>query len=255
MVLFVADMHFGRGDALEQRASEAELIACLRAQADDVRALYLVGDVFDHYIEYRHLVPKGFVRFQALLAAWTERGIPVTYLIGNHDPWHRDYFATELGVCVVTGPLLEPHYGSYVYLHHGDGLPGDDGLYRRLKPLLRHPVPVALYRTLLPGDVGLGLARWVSRRVGGRPVDPVTVQAVREHAQHVLQTTRADVAVLGHSHQMEHHATPDGVYLNPGSWHYSRTFARLDADGPQLLRWHNACTTPALEATHPTPPQ
>ena len=158
-------MHFGKDSAAAERAKEAALLACLRAQteqAEQVEALYLVGDVFDEYIEYRTLVPKGFVRFQALLAEWTDRGVPVTYLVGNHDPWHRDYFKQEWGVRVVYTAMEARHHGRTIHIAHGDGLLGDNRLYRYLKPILRHPLPVWMYRTLLPGDAGLRLARQVA---------------------------------------------------------------------------------------------
>lgn len=252
MVLFVSDMHFGRGDAAMQRESEADLVACLRAHAADVEALYLVGDVFEHYIEYPTLIPKGFVRFQALLAQWTDRGVPVTYLVGNHDPWHRDYFETELGVRVVFDGLLEPLCGRTVYLEHGDRLAPGSRLYRWLRPLLRHPLPVALYRTLLPGDMGLRLARWVSHRFGGRTVDDRVATMLRQQADRLLHNTSADLVVMGHSHHPEHRTTAHGGYLNTGSWHYHRTFARLDTDGASLVCWTDAyaevADAPALPA-------
>lgn len=238
MFLFVSDMHFGRTDDLAtERWHEADLIACLRTYEADVRGLYLVGDVFDQYIEYRHLVPKGFVRFQGLLAAWTDRGVPVTYLVGNHDPWHRDYFEQELGVRVVFDALIEPLCGRHVYIAHGDGLPDAPGLYKRLKPLLRHPVPVALYKTLLPGDSGMRLARWTNRRVQEEQIEAPQVEALRQHARRVLCTTAADLVIMGHSHHPEEYAWPEGRYANLGSWYLSRTLGRLDDTGFTLLRW------------------
>lgn len=231
-------MHLGRGSEAAQQTTEADLLACLRAHADAVTHLYLVGDVFERYIEYRHLVPKGFVRFQGLLAEWTDRGVPVTYLVGNHDPWHRDYFAQELGVRVVFEALHEPMAGRSVYLHHGDGLARGASLYRTLRPLLRHPLPVWLYRTLLPGDLGMRLADAVNRRFGNHDLEPTTIADLQAHAQHLLATTDADLVVHGHCHQPELSDWPGGQYLNPGAWYDFRTFARLTPDGTvHLLRW------------------
>ena len=231
-------MHLGRtDDPATERRVEADLVACLRAHEADVEGLYLVGDVFDQYIEYRHLVPKGFVRFQGLLAEWTDRGVPVTYLAGNHDPWHRDYFRRELGVRLASDAVIEPLYGRRVYVAHGDGLPEAPGLYKRLKPLLRHPLPVALYKTLLPADSGLGLARWVNRRVREEQVEPAQVEALRSEARRIVRTTPADLVVMGHSHYAEQHAWPEGCYINLGGWYLSRTFGRLDQSGPALLTW------------------
>ena len=248
MILFISDVHFAQRDApaayAAERAKEAALLACLRAHAAEAEALYLVGDIFDEYIEYRTLVPKGFVRFQALLAEWTDRGVPVTYLVGNHDPWHRDYFARELGVEVVYDALRRRLHGLDAYLWHGDGLPGASPTYRRLKPFLRHPLPVALYKALLPSDLGFRLARGVNRRVSDAAPDAATVEAVRAHARHVLTTTGAALAVLGHSHQAEHTRWPEGTYLNPGSWARERTFGTLRNGEITLLRWNGDRAVP-----------
>ncbi|CAM3192004.1 UDP-2,3-diacylglucosamine diphosphatase [Rhodothermus bifroesti] len=228
-------MHLGRADPATERANEAALLRCLETLADRTQHLFLVGDVFHHYIEYRYLVPKGFVRFQALLAAWTARGIPVTYLVGNHDPWHQGYFAQELGVRVVFRPLIEPLLGRRVYLDHGD-LAIAGPLARRLRRLLRHPVPVWLYRTLLPGDWGLQLARWTTRL---RPevLNQKTIERLRRYAHHLLSTQQADLVVLGHSHYAELACWPEGCYLNPGCWYQQQTFGLLDHATLKLCRW------------------
>ncbi len=238
MILFVSDMHFGRGSPAEERASEAALVACLRAYEASAERLYLVGDVFDQYIEYRALIPKGFVRFQALLAEWTGRGVPVTYLVGNHDPWHIDYFEQELGVRVVFDELVETVGERALYLRHGDGVSKKDRAYRWMKPWLRHPLPVWLYRSLLPADAGLRLARWFSRHQGDQDVEAATVEGLREHARRILSDTEAGLVVMGHSHLPEIHHWPEGTYLNTGCWYKARTFACLDEAGPRLLQWN-----------------
>ncbi len=234
-------MHLGRDDTVTERANEAALIACLKAHEHLVDRLYLIGDVFDQYIAYRYLVPKGFVRFQGLLAAWTDRGVPVTYLVGNHDPWHDDYFPRELGVRVVFDALHEPLFGHNVYMAHGDGLAPDTRRYNRLKPLLRHPLPVAVYRTILPGDLGFGLARRIKERFGHHGVVPASVTGLRRHARRLLQETDTDVVIMGHCHQPERSEWPGGCYLNTGSWHDQRTFGCLDENGPHLLCWNGSC--------------
>jgi UDP-2,3-diacylglucosamine hydrolase len=238
VVLFLSDVHFGRGAAAAERDKEAALLDCLEAHADRVEHLYLVGDVFDGFIEYRHLVPKGFVRFQALLARWTDRGTPVTYLLGNHDPWHRDYFAEELGVRLVPEALTAVHHGTRLHLTHGDGQASTHGLYAWLRPLLRHPAIVSLYRSVLPADLGLGLAQWVSRALHDEHPDPTVVNALRAHARQVLRHQDAGVVVMGHSHEAALHTWPEGIYVNLGNWYENRTFARLDEDGLRLSRWN-----------------
>lgn len=242
-------MHFGRGSPSTERANEAALIDCLEAHADRVTHLYLVGDVFDGFIEYRHLVPKGFVRFQALLARWTDRGIPVTYLFGNHDPWHRDYFSRELGVRLVPEALDVVHHGVQLHLTHGDAVASARDLYSWLRPVLRHPGAVWLYRSILPADLGLGLARWVSRAIYDETPDPAVIDALRSYARTVLRHGEADVTVMGHSHEPILHAWTEGIYINTGNWYEKRTFARLEEDGMYLSRWNGTRTLDIESAT------
>jgi UDP-2,3-diacylglucosamine hydrolase len=241
VVLFISDTHLGHGDAASERAIEADLIACLRAHESQVEALYLLGDIFEAYIEWPHLIPRGFVRLQGMLAAWTDRDVSVTYLVGNHDPWHIDFFQVELGVRVVFSPSVEPLYRHNVYLAHGDGLDPEERWYRLLRPLLRHPMPVWLYRNALPADMGLRLARFISQRFGGGEPTMRTRIALRRHAQKILSETAADIVVMGHSHQPEMCEWADGRYVNVGSWRWGRTFGRLDQNGLKLFRWNGSC--------------
>ena len=279
-------MHFGATDPDTDRADEDALIQCLtaqREQATTVDHLYLLGDVFDGYLEYDRLVPKGQVRFLGLLAQWADDGIPITYLIGNHDPWHRDYFEQEIGVRV-TESVDTRYEGRRLHLEHGDAVGSTHGLYSALRPWLRHPVPVWLYRSLLPADVGLGLARWVSEAVREREADPVLVAALDTYARRLLAGP-TDLVVMGHSHVpvLRTHSVPQapdphaldadaldasspaghpadayteeppdappcGAYLNTGNWFDARTFGRLDGDGLHLLRW-NGTRGVGIEAT------
>lgn len=256
MILFLSDLHLGRGTADASRAAERDALDLLRAHEPEVRAagaeggLYLVGDVFDQFIEYRRLVPKGFARLQGLLAAWTDAGIPVTYVVGNRDPWHLDYFERELGVRVVPDAVTARLAGRDTYIAHGDGLDPSERVYNLLKPLLRHPLAYRLYRNLLPGDSGYRLARRIARQGNGTP-DAPTVSALRRAARHRLASTPTDLIVFGHSHRAERSDWPEGTYLNPGYWFADRTFARLDAGGPTLLRWTGHGAQP-LSTPHET---
>lgn len=238
MILFVSDAHLGQDDFETERAIETALVDCLRAHADEVEHLYLVGDMFDQYIEYKHLVPKGFVRLQGLLAEWTDRGVPVTYLLGNHDPWHRSHFATELGVETEPDAHLSEHFGVLLYIRHGDGLTKYNSRYRRLKPLLRHPVPVWMYRNLLPGDTGMRLARFVSTNFASRTPDPDNHAQLRTLAYRILQNTDVELVVMGHTHIPELSRGPGGLYLNPGGWRDDRTFGRWNNGRLALCHWN-----------------
>ena len=240
VILFVSDMHFGREATAAERLHENALIDCLRSYESKIEHLFLLGDVFDQYIEYKHLVPKGFIRFQALLASWTDRGIPVTYVTGNHDPWHQNYFTEEMGVRLAFEAFAEPLYGKNVYLNHGDGIASRFPLYRWIKHMLLHPVPVNLYRALLPGDSGFRLARWVNRRIHTDVINDEVVRQLRTYALALLEEDSYDVVVMGHSHCAEHIERPFGTYLNTGCWRLHRTYACMQENAVQLFQWDDA---------------
>ena len=242
MVLFISDMHLGRSGYPEARRQEADLIAFLRSVRDDVEHLYLLGDVFEEYIEYHHLIPKGFARFQGLLADWADAGIPITYLVGNHDPWHQSYFETEIGVVVEHEFAIVTHHGKRLYLAHGDGIVTSSRWKAWMKSWLRHPVPVWIYRHVLPGDVGMSLARLVNSTFGKRKIDHALVDGLRRHARGILPKTRVDAVIFGHSHYSELSTWPEGQYLNTGYWHETRTFGAMVDGALQLMRWNGRST-------------
>lgn len=230
-------MHFGRGNRVTERNEELSLISLLHSVEAEIKHLFLLGDVYDEYIEYRHLVPKGLARFQGLLAAWHDKGIPVTYIKGNHDPWHLDYFEQELGVRMLDGPLIEPLYDNNVYMHHGDVVGSRIPFYPFLKRLLRHPIPVNLYRMVLPGDVGFRLARWVNGRLHTETINMPVVRQLRVYAKQILSDPSHDIVMLGHSHFPDRFDGPEGTYINTGSWRFNRTFTRLTENGLDLMQW------------------
>jgi UDP-2,3-diacylglucosamine hydrolase len=248
LTLIVGDMHFGRGAAAAERRKEAALIDCLRACEGRAERLVLLGDVFDAYIEYRTLVPKGFARFQGLLAEWTDRGVPVTYLAGNHDLWHRDYFKNELGVEVLPVRWVGRLGGRRTVLTHGDAYDATDPLYRRLRPLMRSEAVASLYRRLLPAGGALALAQAFNRTFHEAKVDPERVRALRRAARRMLRRTSAELVVMGHSHRPERRAWAEGLYLNTGAWHTDRTFATVAPSGEARLRRWNGTRASSIEA-------
>jgi UDP-2,3-diacylglucosamine hydrolase len=241
LYLFFSDMHFGRKTGGEDREVEQALVACLEYHRREVRHLFLVGDVFEAYIEYRTLIPKGYTRFLGKLAEYADSGIPITYLAGNHDPWHRDYFEKEFGATVFMNATEVVAFGRTAFVMHGDGVRAVGGVSYWLRPVLRHPLPTWLYRNLLPGDAGMLLARRVNSFLKGDRLEPRTINGLRSFAAEVLRTGGADLVILGHSHYPEFCTLPGGHYLNLGSWHMDRTYGLLDANGPRLLRWNGTC--------------
>ena len=247
MILFVSDLHLGRGEPAATRAAERDAVAMIRAHEADLLAgglLVLLGDVFDQFVEYRHLIPKSAPRLVGLLADLADRGARVLYAVGNRDPWHVDFFERDIGVTVLRRPTLVEADGLVMYLDHGDR----HGRPPRAAPfhsLLRAPLMARLYRTSLPGDAGFALARWTARRFGsdGAPT-PAETRALQAAAEAILIRPDVDVVAFGHAHAPALARTAGGTYLNPGYWFGDRTFARIDAQGPALLRWSDGRAEP-----------
>ena len=252
MTLFVSDLHLGRGTPAETASAEADARALLAASADalcDSGTLVLLGDVFDAYIEYRHLVPKTGLRLIAAVADLAERGARVVYVVGNRDPWHVGLFAS-FGVEVLHGGALLDLEGRRVWVEHGDA--ADPDRRRRggrfapaVHRFLRHPATARAFRNALPADGAFALARAFASRFGtdGAP-DPAVAAALQSEGLERLRTTDAEIVVHGHSHAATRADAPSGTYLNAGYWFGARSYARLDslprpagADGLALLRW------------------
>jgi UDP-2,3-diacylglucosamine hydrolase len=236
-VYFISDVHLGLGTRREEREKENRLLALFQDILPTTDELYIVGDLFDFWFEYRTVIPKGFHRTLAALQAFTDRGIPVKFLVGNHDCWIRDFFSEEIGMEVHRTPFEAAIQGRRVFLHHGDGLATNDLGYRLIKPVLRNRLAIWLYRWLHP-DVGVPLARgssrtsrtYTSRKDFGE--DEGLLKFARERIQEGV-----DIVVMGHRHQPSFTHIDDGIYVNLGDWVSFNTYAIMEAGTIRLTTW------------------
>jgi UDP-2,3-diacylglucosamine hydrolase len=231
---FISDIHFGL-ESPERELRKQERVA---AFLDHVRAhgteLFIVGDLFDAWFEYRTVVPRGFHRIQTKLEDLARGGVTVHYIVGNHDAWVRDAFS-DLGVKTYRDPFAVTIDGTKVFLHHGDGLSANDTGYRILKRILRHPFNIWLYSWLHP-DIGLRLAGASSKKSR----DYTSTKDYGESDGMVAFATAKinegfDAVVMGHRHKPERRAIGAGVYVNLGDWITYNSYAEL-ADGAMLLK-------------------
>jgi|694.fasta_scaffold56269_5 UDP-2,3-diacylglucosamine hydrolase len=164
-VYCISDMHLGFPNASESRAREAQLVSWMDQIAHDASDLFLVGDLFDFWFEYREVVPKGFVRFLGKLASLADSGVRIHVFVGNHDLWMKDYFVTECNAQIYQTltdfEFQFVHHSSRVCIGHGDGIgPGDYG-YKLLKQVFTNPIAQFLFGFLHP-DIGVRLAHFWS---------------------------------------------------------------------------------------------
>jgi UDP-2,3-diacylglucosamine hydrolase len=239
-IYFLSDFHLGAPDAASSLERERTLVRFLDSIKDDAAEIFLVGDLFDFWYEYKWVVPKGYVRLLGKLAELSDRGIPLHFFMGNHDMWVTDYFQNELGMTVYDAPVRFDRQGKRLLVGHGDGLgPGDHG-YKRLKKLFRNPLAQWLFG-ILPPAIGIGLANYFSRRSRAQTgsSEEIFLGADREWLiQYASQKQRVepiDYYVFGHRHlPIDHAIEPGARYVNLGDWIRYQTYAVLENGVLQL---------------------
>lgn len=232
-IYFASDFHFGIPDKASSIAREKRVCLWLDEIKKDAAHLYLVGDIFDAWFEYKNVVPKGYTRFLGKLAELSDAGLPIEAFTGNHDLWMRGYFQEELNIPIHHEPIKREFNGKQFFIGHGDGLgPGDNG-YKILKTVLRNPFSQWLYRRIHP-DTGVGIASWLSHK-GPKHIaadDPFLgpdkeflVQFCLQH----LQQEHIDYFIFGHRHiAIEYHLPQNSLYVNLGDWLRFNSYAVFD---------------------------
>lgn len=240
-IYFASDFHLGVPTPEKSLEREKLLVQWLDEVSKDAAAIYLVGDIFDFWFEYKHAIPKGFVRLQGKIAALTDQGIPVHFFTGNHDMWMFDYHKKELGIIMHRAPILIEEQGKKIMIGHGDGLgPGDKG-YKFIKKVFANRFFQWCFARLHP-NFGIGIANYFSRssRAATGNDDKRFLGKENEwlaiYAEEALQKESIDYFIFGHRHLPI--ALPVGEkskYINLGEWINYSTYAVLH-DGELTLK-------------------
>lgn len=235
-IYFSSDNHLGAPTPEESRPREEKFVAWLDLVKKDAGAIFLLGDLFDFWFEYKHVVPKGFVRVLGKLAEISDSGIPVYFFVGNHDLWMNDYFEEELHIPVYHHPKEFVFNGKKFLIGHGDGLgPGDRG-YKRMKKVFTNPVAKWLYRWVHP-DIGMPLAHYFSVKnkaiSGEEDVDFLgeDKEWLIQYSRKKLEQKQIDYFVFGHRHlPLEIGLTETSTYVNLGDWINFYTYGVFDGE-------------------------
>lgn len=237
---FASDFHLGIPDRESSLVREKRICQWLDQIQDNAHTIFLVGDLFDVWFEYRRVVPRGYVRFLGKLAELSDGGVSIEVFTGNHDLWMDGYFEHEMGIPVHKGPIQRTFNDKKFLIGHGDGLgPGDRG-YKLLKALLSHPFAQRMYRLLHP-NIGIGLAGWLSG-MGPKHLEGNSRGFQGEEKEWLVQfalerqkTDPMDYYIFGHRHIAITYPLPKGgLYLNLGDWISLNTFACFDGDQLEL---------------------
>jgi UDP-2,3-diacylglucosamine hydrolase len=224
-VYFVSDAHLGAPGPPERERTLIDLLHTISGRA---AALFVLGDLFDFWFEYRHAIPKGTFRVARALADVVDSGVPAVYLGGNHDFWVGSYLESELGLRAFHQPITIRLQGRTVLLAHGDGLgPGDSG-YKLLKRILRNPLAIDGFRSIHP-DIGIPLAHRISAisRKHTEPREIILPRIVRDIARPRLRG-EVNAMLMGHVHEPAHFRADGLDFLVIGDWLESFSHVRME---------------------------
>jgi UDP-2,3-diacylglucosamine hydrolase len=239
-VYFLSDFHLGVPDHASSLVREKKIVAFLERAKADAATIFIVGDLFDFWFEYRKVVPKGFVRILGKLAELTDSGIPIHFFVGNHDMWMSGYFEKELNIPVYHESRNFEFNGKQFLIGHGDGLgPGDHG-YKTIKKVFRNPFSKFLFG-LIPPFFGISLAEYFSKssRASTGESDEKFLGEENEwlilYCREKLKEHAYDYFVFGHRHlPIDFQLNEKSRYINLGDWIKYDSYAVLDGTDLQL---------------------
>ena len=242
-VYFLSDFHLGAPNEIESRKREDRLVRFLQNARKDAGIVFIVGDIFDFWFEYKTVVPKGFVRILGTLAQMADEGIQLHIFTGNHDLWMQDYLSKELNAKLYFEPQEFTIQNKHFLIGHGDGLgPGDEG-YKRLKKIFTNPICQWLFRWLHP-DAGIQLANYFSRKSRAKTgnADELFLGEDKEwlilYSKEKAKTMSVDFFIFGHRHfAIDLKINEKSRYINLGDWIRLNTYAVFDGTDLQLLTW------------------
>ncbi|MBL1409974.1 UDP-2,3-diacylglucosamine diphosphatase [Sphingobacterium faecale] len=243
-IYFASDFHLGSYPREQSESREREIVKWLDHIKQDASELYLVGDVFDFWFEYRTVVPKGYIRFLGKLAELADLGIKITFFKGNHDMWMFGYLKKEIGATIVDNELVLNLNGKTCYVHHGDGLGPGDRKYKTLKKIFRSSFCQWLFARLHP-NLGIGIAqRWSKHSRISNGNDEQFLGEDKEwliqYAKEALKTQHYDYFVFGHRHfPYELEIGAGSKIINLGEWINYYTYAVWDGHSLNLERWNS----------------
>jgi UDP-2,3-diacylglucosamine hydrolase len=203
-IYFASDFHLGLPAGSSPLEREKKVVIWLQSIVNDAKEIYLLGDIFDYWWEYKLVVPRGFTRFLGTAAAITDSGIPIHFFTGNHDMWVSDYLSSECGFILHTRPITTIFNGKKFHLAHGEGLGTRDIGYKILLSIFRNKPLRAMYSALHP-SIGVGIGhRWsLNSRLGKDSTKEFLGEEKEDlirYARSVLENDKIDYFIFGHRH-------------------------------------------------------
>jgi UDP-2,3-diacylglucosamine hydrolase len=233
---FVSDAHLGISMPGHDNRQK-DILSFFDTVCKDAEALYIVGDLFDFWIEYRHAIRPDYFVVVSHLRRLVESGVQVHYLAGNHDFALGPFLRDTVGVTIHQEHLETVIQGRKVHLYHGDGLVKADVGYRVLKKILRNPFNQRIYKLIHP-DIGVPLASFFSgnsRKILSKWLTEEKLEEYRQNAKRFLASS--DIVIFGHTHKPEIKKFGEKTYVNTGEWIRKYTYAKMENGEISLWQW------------------
>jgi len=234
-IYFISDAHLGAEDKEREKLKEEKLLAFLDKIKEDGESLYILGDMFEFWFEYKNVIPKDHFKILSQLKNVVDSGITLSYVVGNHDFWLGDFLTEQIGIRIFKEPIEVNHQGKRIFMAHGDGLAKKDWGYRILKKILRNRVNITLYRQL-PPDLSYPLAKFGAGKSRAQ-MERKETSYLEDYKNFAYEKIRQgfDAVILAHTHVPTlENVEPDsanslsgGVYLNIGDWFKHFTYGKL----------------------------
>lgn len=242
-IYFASDLHLGARALRNNAENEVRFVRWLEQVRKDATAIYLLGDMFDFWFEYKRVVPKGGVRLLGKIAEIADSGLPVHYFTGNHDAWLFGYFEQELGVKVHFKPKDVVWNGKKLQIGHGDGLGPGDKFYKFMKVVMDNKVCRFLFRWLHP-DVGMWIAHQWSKKSREQSGSVETYlgddrEWLVQYCKEELKREHYDYFIFGHRHlDINLQLNEKGSrYINIGEWFSKYTYGVFDGETFELKKY------------------
>ena len=232
-IYFASDFHLGAPNVSKSFERELRICSWLDSIEPDCEHLFLMGDVFDFWFEYKHVVPKGYIRILGRLAKFTDRGIPITLFTGNHDMWAFDYLENEIGIKIYRKPIDIILKGKKFHLGHGDGLGPGDYKYKFLMKIFETRFCQRLFGFVHP-NIGIGLADFLSKRSRAKTghTDEIFLGEEKEwliqYCKEKQEINPVDFYLFCHRHLPIEYKLNGAVYINIGDWIKYSSYAVFD---------------------------
>ena len=239
-IFFASDFHLGVPSHEQSADREKRIVRWLDSIKHEAHSIYLIGDIFDFWFEYKHAIPKGFIRLQGKLAEITDSGIPVIFFTGNHDMWMFDYFTKELNIPIYRDPIELEVSNQKLLIGHGDGLGPGDSTYKILKWFFNSSFCQWLFARIHP-NLGIGIAQFWSRR--SRISNTKREEKFQGDEKEFLLTyckelekkNHHDFYIFGHRHlPLDLKVSDNSRYINLGEWVHFNTYAEYDGNHVSL---------------------